>query len=156
LAVVGLEEVFEPVGARVDTDPGTLVSTNRACVVRGGMTVENRRRAERQDAVWMGSCHVEDEASDAWRDCGVFDFSALGAGMDLRHPDSTDLVGRRLSVRLPVGASTDIILTGDVRNAKGGPDGIVRLGIEFVGLSEIERSVIDLLERRDVGKPKGA
>jgi hypothetical protein len=104
----------------------------------------------------MGSCHVEDEPSDVWRDCGVFDFSAIGAGMDLRHPDSTGLVGRRVSMRLPVGASTDIILTGEVRNAKAGPDGIVRLGIEFVGLSETERSVVDLLERRGVGKPLGS
>jgi hypothetical protein len=103
----------------------------------------------------MGSCHVEDEPPDEWRDCGVFDFSAIGAGVDLRHPESSGLVGRRLSMRLPVGASTDIILTGEVRNAKAGPDGIVRLGIEFVGLSETERSLVDLLERRDVGKPKG-
>jgi hypothetical protein len=59
-------------------------------------------------------------------------------------------------MRLPVGGSTDIILTGEVRNAKAGPDGIVRLGIEFVGLSETERSLVDLLERRDVGRPKGS
>jgi hypothetical protein len=104
----------------------------------------------------MGSCHVEDEPPDEWRDCGVFDFSAIGAGVDLRHPESSGLVGRRLSMRLPVGASTDIILTGEVRNAKAGPDGIVRLGIEFVGLSETERSLVDLLERRDVGRPKGS
>jgi PilZ domain-containing protein len=116
--------------------------------------VDNRRRAERQSAVWMGSCLVEDEPADEWRDCGVFDFSALGAGMDLRHPESTDLVGRRLSVRLPVGASMFIILTGEVRNAKGGPGGIVRLGVEFMGLSDTERAIVDLLERAGVGRPK--
>ena len=102
----------------------------------------------------MGSCRVEDESSDAWRECGVFDFSTLGAGMDFRHPDPSDLVGRRLVVRLPVGASMDISLTGEVRNMKTGPDGIVRVGIEFVGLSETERSVVDLLERRGVARPK--
>jgi hypothetical protein len=108
--------------------------------------VENRRRAQRQSAVWMGSCHVEGEPSDLWRDCGVFDFSGLGVGMDLRHPGSTDLVGHRVSVRLPVGASIDMTLTGEVRNAKAGPDGIVRVGIEFSGLSDTERSIVDLLE----------
>ena len=118
--------------------------------------MENRRRAERQDAVWMGSCRFADEPPDVWRDCGVFDFSALGAGVDLRYPDSSNLVGRRLSVRLPVGASMDIVLTGEVRNTKPGPDGIVRLGVEFVGLSETERSIVDLLERVGVWRPKGA
>lgn len=108
--------------------------------------MENRRRAQRQSAVWMGSCRVEDEPSHRWRDCGVFDFSSLGVGLDFRHPDSSDLVGRRVSVRLPVGASIDMTLTGEVRNAKAGPDGIVRVGIEFAGLCETERSIIDLLD----------
>lgn len=108
--------------------------------------MENRRRAQRQSAVWIGSCHVEGEPSHLWRDCGVFDFSAIGVGMDLRHPGSSDFVGRRVSVRLPAGASVDLTLTGEVRNAKAGPDGIVRLGIEFADLSETERSIVDLLD----------
>jgi hypothetical protein len=87
---------------------------------------------------------VEGEPSDQWRDCGVFDFSNFGLGMDLRHP--SDLVGSRVSVRLPVGVSIDVILTGEVRNAKAGPDGVMRVGIEFVGLSEAERSMVDLLD----------
>ena len=36
--------------------------------------------------------------------------------------------------------------TGHVRNAKPGPDRIVRAGVEFFGLSEDELYVIDLLE----------
>lgn len=109
--------------------------------------MENRRRADRQAAVWIGLCHVEGEPADEWRDCGVFDVSALGVGMDLRYPDSSDLLRRHISVRLPVGASVDMTLTGEVRNVKAGPDGIVRAGIEFVELSEAEGSLVDLLER---------
>ena len=115
--------------------------------------MENRRRAERHAAVWMGSCHVEGDPSDSWQTCGVFDFSTLGVGMDLRHASASDLVGRRVSVRLPVGDSMDITLTGVVRNAKAGPDGVVRAGLEFVGLLETERSIVDLLERRTGGAP---
>ena len=107
--------------------------------------MDDRRRVERQSAVWMGTCHVEGDSPDRRRDCGVFDFSALGVGMDFRHPDSVDVVGRRVSVRLPVGDSIDITLLGDVRNAKAGPDGIVRVGVEFVGLSEEELYIVDLL-----------
>jgi hypothetical protein len=109
--------------------------------------MSNRRRAERQDAVWIGECHVDGEMPGIWRDCGVFDLSALGVGMDLRHPDASDLLGRRLSVRLPIGASMDMTLTGEVRNAKTGPDGIVRVGVEFLDVSDTERSIVDLLER---------
>ena len=105
----------------------------------------NRRRAKRQSVVWVGSCHVEGEPSDLWRDCGAFDFSNFGLGMDLRYP--SDLVGCRVSVRLPVGASINVTITGEVRNTKAGPDGIVRVGIEFRGLSQTERSIVDLLDR---------
>jgi hypothetical protein len=103
----------------------------------------NLRRAQRKSAIWMGSWHVEGEPSDLWQDCGVFDFSKFGLGVDLRHP--SDLMGCRVSVRLPVGASIDVTLTGVVRNAKAGPDGVVRVGIEFVGLSKTERSIVDLV-----------
>lgn len=111
------------------------------------MTVQNRRRAERQSAVWIGLCHVQGDPLDRWRDCGVFDLSALGIGMDLRHADASALVGRSVSVRLPIGVSMDMTLTGEVRNAKDGPDGIVRIGIEFEDVSDTERSIVDLLER---------
>ena len=119
--------------------------------------MDNRRRAERQSAIWIGSCHVEGEPSDLWRDCGIFDASKLGAGMDVRlhHPDSSDLVGRRIAVRLQLGDSTDITLTGEVKNVKDGPDGIVRAGIEFVDLSDIERTIVGLLDSGAVVKPRG-
>jgi len=117
--------------------------------------MEDRRRAHRQSAVWIGSCHVEGEPSELWQGCGVFDFSALGVGMDFRHPDSTDLVGRRISVRFPVGDSIEMKLTGEVRNAKAGPDGIVRAGIEFDGLSEDELYIVDLLELGSFSSARG-
>lgn len=108
--------------------------------------MEDRRRVERQSAVWMGTCHVEGDPSDQSRACGVFDFSTLGLGMDFRHPDGVEILGRRIAVNLPVGDSLDITLTGEVRNAKAGPEGVVRAGIEFAGLSEEELYIVDLLE----------
>jgi len=108
--------------------------------------MDDRRRVQRQPGVWMGTCHVEGDSTDLWWDCGVFDFSTFGVGMDFRYPDAADLVGRRMSVRLPVGTSVDLTFTGEVRNLKPGPNGIVRAGIEFFGLSEDEMYVIDLLD----------
>ena len=103
----------------------------------------------------MGSCQVEGEPSFLWRDCGVFDFSTFGLGMDVRHPDATELVGRYISVQLQVGPFVDMTLTGEVRNVKPGPEGIVRAGLEFVGLSSIERAIVQLLEREGTlrGRP---
>ena len=91
--------------------------------------MEDRRRAQRQSTVWLGICHVEGESPDGvegqssrlWRGGGVFDFSTLGVGMDFRHPYPSDLVGRRITVRLPVGGSFDITFTGEVRNTESRP-----------------------------------
>jgi PilZ domain len=119
--------------------------------MKNSMSGVNLRRAERQSAIWLGTCHIEGEAPDLWRDCGVFDLSRFGLGMDLRLP--SDLVVNRASVRLPVDASIDATITGEVRSAKPGPDGVMRLGIEFMELSKIERSIVDLLILRAKSKP---
>jgi len=130
----------------------------------GGETVEDRRRAERQSAFWMGRCHIQDEPLDLWRECAIIDVSTLGVGIDLCHPDPVELLGmwqdgelrldvsRRITLRLELGPSVDMTVAGEVRNAGSGPDGIVRAGIEFVGLTETERSILDLLERRAVAR----
>ena len=122
--------------------------------------MENRRRAERQSALWMGLCHIEDEPSDLWRECAIMDVSTLGMGIELSHPDPIELLGmwqdgalrldviRRIAVRLELGPSLGMTVGGEVRNAGSEPDGIVRAGIEFVGLTETERSIVDFLESR--------
>jgi hypothetical protein len=103
----------------------------------------------------MGSYLFEGQSSHRWQDCGVFDFSPHGLGMDLRYRCDNGLVGRRVSVRLPIGGAMELTFMGVVRNAKSGPDGIVRAGIEFTSLSEMECSIIDLLQRTSVLRPMG-
>ena len=110
----------------------------------------------------MGRCHIEDEPSDQWRECAIMDVSTLGVGIELCHPDPVELLGmwqddgvrlhlsRRITVRLEFGPSVDMTVAGEVRNAGSEPDGVVRAGIEFVGLSETERAIVALLERRAV------
>jgi hypothetical protein len=118
-----------------------------------GMTVENRRRAERRSGIWMGTCRVEGDAPDLVRECGIFDISTLGVGMDFHYADPMRLEGRRVSVHLPLGESIEVALTGEVRNVRPGPGGIVRAGIEFDDLMHSERSIVDLLEYDCVGTP---
>ena len=119
--------------------------------------MQNRRREERQSALWNGLCHIQDEPY-LWRECAIIDVSTLGVAIDLCHPDPIELLGlwqdgalrldmsRRITVRLELSPSADVTVTGEVRNAGSGSgsDGIVRAGIEFVGLDETERSIVDL------------
>lgn len=98
---------------------------------------------------------MEDEPSDHWRECTIIDVSPLGVGMDLRHPDPIELLGlwqegalrldasRRMTVHLETDTSVDMAVAGEVRNAGSGHDGFVRAGIEFVGLTETERSIVE-------------
>jgi len=128
---------------------------DRCCAPSEGWNVENRRLAERQSAHWKGRCHIEDEPSDLWRECTIIDVSTLGLGIDLCHPDPVELLGlwrdgvlrlhvdRGITVHLESGPTVDMTVAGQVRNAGSGPDGIVRAGIEFVGLTETERSLVD-------------
>lgn len=102
----------------------------------------------------MGSCHVEGDAHNVERDCGIFDISPLGVGMDFHYADPMRLEGRRISVRLPLGDNVEVAFTGEVRNVRPGPGGIVRTGIEFVDLKESERSIVDLLEYDSVVSPR--
>jgi hypothetical protein len=99
---------------------------------------------------------LEDEPADLWRECTIIDVSTLGVGLDLRHPDPIELLGlwqdgalrldaiRRITVHLETDASVDMEVAGEVRNAGSRPDGFVRAGIEFAGLTEAERSIVTL------------
>jgi hypothetical protein len=102
----------------------------------------------------MGTCHVEGDAPNLTRECGVFDISILGVGMDFHYADPMHLEGRGVSVHLPLGKSVEVQFTGEVRNVRAGPGGIVRAGIEFVDLMDSERSIVDLLEYESVVIPK--
>ena len=94
----------------------------------------------------MGTCHVAGDAPNLVRDCGIFDISTGGVGMDFHYGDPMRLEGRRISVRLPLGNSIEVAFTGEVRNVRAGPGGIVRAGLEFVDLEDSERSIVDLLD----------
>jgi len=78
--------------------------------------------------------------------------SELGLGIEFQHVWPSDLVGRRISVDLPtVGASIKIVLEGEIRSTKTSSNGFVRAGIEFVGLSEDEESIVEVLALGSLG-----
>jgi hypothetical protein len=108
--------------------------------------MEYRRRVSRQAGSWAGFCHIEGESPAGWRDCEVIDISPLGLGIAFHHPEPWELVGRRISVDAPaIGSSVNIRLEGEIRNAAPAMEGGVRVGIEFVGLSEEEVAITSVL-----------
>jgi hypothetical protein len=108
--------------------------------------MESRRRVPRHVAGWTGSCHIDGEPVDQLWDCRVLDISELGLAILLQHPLGVELIGRRMSVDSPTAStSVKIRLEGDARNAVPVGDDAVRLGIEFVGLTELEQTVVRAL-----------
>jgi hypothetical protein len=125
--------------------------------------MEYRRRTSRQAASWAAFCHIEGESPSGWRDCEVIDISPLGLGVTFHHPQPWELVGRRISVDAPaIGSSVNIRLEGEIRNAAPSMEGGVRVGIEFVGLSEAEQAITAVLsemsknEMRATSRPASA
>lgn len=107
-----------------------------------------RRRVPRQEAGWPGKCRLDDDLSVGWAECLVLDISVIGVGVEVSGPLPSDLVGRRIEIEVhpPVGSSVAIHMVAQVRNTTPGRTGGVRIGMEFVDLSDTERSILDALE----------
>jgi hypothetical protein len=77
--------------------------------------------------------------------------SDAGAGLILLGPAAP--VGTPLTLELQVhdGEPNGIGLRATVRNATTRPDGTVRVGVEFVPLTPLERSELALLLEREAG-----
>ena len=67
-------------------------------------------------------------------------------GVTLHHFWPSELVGRHISVEAPaVSDSVNVRLEGVIRNADRTSGGVIRLGIEFDGLTESELAVAGVL-----------
>ena len=108
--------------------------------------MEFRRRVPRQIAGWVVHCRIDGDRVKEARECRVLDVSEFGVGVLLSHPRDSEWIGRHVSIETPKrGASENIRLEGEVRNAVRVDGRSVRLGIEFVGLTELEQSVVKAL-----------
>jgi hypothetical protein len=105
----------------------------------------NRRRVDRQPAGWFGSYRLASPRDSEWGDCRVIDVSMLGLGITVDYRDPAQMLGRLITVDLPCdGISVSVRLEGVIKNATAS-FGSVRLGVEFLTLSETERSITALL-----------
>lgn len=110
--------------------------------------MDRRRRVPRQVAGWTGKYVVEGDVPEVWNECRVADISLIGLGVELfgAVPDR-NLLGRNIIIETntPTGASLSVRARGTVKNTSPGPEGGVRVGIEFIELTELERSILDAL-----------
>jgi hypothetical protein len=108
--------------------------------------MDNRRRLHRQPAGWTASYQLAGEDAAEWRGCRVVDISMLGLGITFDHPDPAALSGRLVSVNLPGdGSSVNVRLEGEIKNATPTMSRDLRVGIEFVRLSETEQAITAVL-----------
>jgi hypothetical protein len=110
--------------------------------------MERRRRVPRQGVGWPGTYTAEGVVPTTPQECKVLDISVVGAGLEIFGMAPPDLIGRRIDVEVktPSSGSVTIRMAGEVRNVGPGPSGGVRLGIEFIGLSDTERSILQALD----------
>jgi len=111
--------------------------------------IELKRRVPRQNAGWPGTYRIPDAPDTTSGSCQVIDISVLGVGVELFDAVPGDLIGRRIVIDVvtPAGASVTIGLAGDVRNTGAGARGGTRVGVEFTGISPLERSILEAIER---------
>jgi hypothetical protein len=108
--------------------------------------MENRRRLQRQPAGWAASYQLAGEHASGWHDCRVVDISMHGIGITFDHPNPNELSGRLISVNLPGdGSCVNVRLEGEIKNTAITMSRDIRVGVEFIGLSETEQAITAVL-----------
>jgi hypothetical protein len=95
--------------------------------------------------------------ASGWRDCTLVDVSGTGAGFQayMLATDAVQLSTAELELIDASGGEGRIRLRGQVRHLTRSDEGHVRVGIEFVGLTELERRLLEMLFGRDAaGRPQ--
>lgn len=70
----------------------------------------------------------------------------LGMGITLHRPEVSDLLGRLISVNLPGAASSvNVRLDGEIKSVVPMINRGLRVGIEFIRLSEAEQAITAVL-----------
>jgi hypothetical protein len=100
-----------------------------------------RRLLPRQFADWAGTCMIEDDPERGWRDCRVVDISSAGVGIELVNAPPALREGSCIFLA--------IHLRGVVRHAGTTKHGRLRLGAQFVDLSEEEREYLESVGELD-------
>jgi hypothetical protein len=111
---------------------------------------ERRRKHRHAPAEWKSRYRLA--GASGWRDCTLVDVSESGAGFQayMLATDAVQLTSAELELIDDSGTGEGSIrLRGQVRHLTRSEEGHVRVGIEFVGLTELEGRLLGLLFGRD-------
>jgi hypothetical protein len=100
---------------------------------------ELKRFVPRQFADWNGTYLIDSDSTEHWRDCRVIDISSAGAGLELLDASSEVSVGQRIFVA--------VHLQGEIRHSTVRREGVLRVGTQFINLTNAERTYLESQER---------
>jgi hypothetical protein len=101
------------------------------------MELRLKRLLPRKFIDWQGKYMIGGDPDGRWRDCRVVDVSKFGAGLQLIDVPADTTAGRSIIL-----ADN---LRGEVRHSLPAKIEGVRVGIEFVGLTEAEQNYLTSL-----------
>ncbi len=101
----------------------------------------HRRLLPRQFTDWRGRYMIEGDPQQRWRDCRIVDVSSAGAGLELLDASPGETTGQRILLAIRI--------KGDVRHVNQERGDGLRVGIQFVELTEAERAYLESLAELD-------
>ena len=106
------------------------------------MEAQLRRSLPRQFANWGGTYVIESEPEMRWRDCRVVDISSIGAGFELVDAPLEAVEGTRIFVA--------VHLRGEIRNSQATREDRLRVGTQFIDITEEDRGYLRSITALDV------
>jgi hypothetical protein len=97
-----------------------------------------RRTVPRHLVDWEGEYKLEGDALAIWRPCRLVDVSTAGTGLELLGSAAEETLGRQVTVAIK--------LRGTVKNLRDAGNGL-RLGLQFIELTDAERKFLESLGR---------
>jgi hypothetical protein len=94
------------------------------------MEPQIRRLLPRQVVDWSGSYSIQGEPEEHWGECRVIDISSGGAGLELLDTYAGVQVGKSVIIA--------VRLRGEIRDCRPRRGDRLRVGIQFVDVSERE------------------
>jgi hypothetical protein len=106
------------------------------------------RRVLRREVDWATRYKLEGSRDQEWRAARVMDISRGGAGVELFDTTAEQTRAHRVVLEFDLPPAM-LRLYGDVRHLSPSDGGGVYVGLEFSGLSVLERDMLDSLLERD-------
>jgi hypothetical protein len=111
-------------------------------------TNRQARGVLRREVEWTTRYILEGSRNQNWHEARVRDISRGGAGVELFDTTPDEVRTHRVLLEIDIPPAV-LRLHGEVRHLNPGTEGGVHVGLQFGGLSVLERDMLDTLLERD-------